>query len=81
MGFGIGGFDGLFSVFPVLFFIVFVLVIGMFVVSAVRGVSTWNRNNASPQLTVFAEVVTKRTDAGGGGSGKPDLPGDEIPVL
>lgn len=60
-GFGMGGFDMMFSIFPFLFIVVFAVVIGLFVVTAVRGVSTWSRNNASPRLTVFAEVVTKRT--------------------
>lgn len=50
-----GGFD-------VLFTLVFLLVIGTFVVTAVRGVSQWNKNNNSPRLTVGATVVAKRTD-------------------
>ena len=60
-GFGMGGFDMMFSIFPFLFMAVFVIVIGMFIVTAVRGVSTWSKNNASPRLTVSAQVVTKRT--------------------
>ncbi len=62
MGFGFGGFDAMFTIFPILFMIVFVIVIGMFIVTAVRGVSTWNKNNASPRLTVSARVVSRRTD-------------------
>ncbi len=61
MGFGMGGFDLMFSIFPFLFITVFVIVIGTFVVMAVRGVGTWSKNNASPRLTVSAQVVTKRT--------------------
>ena len=61
MGFGMGGFDLLFSIFPFLFITVFVIVIGMFIATAVRGVGTWSKNNASPRLTVSAQVVTKRT--------------------
>ena len=61
MGFGMGGFDLIFSLFPFLFITVFVIVIGMFIVTTVRGVGTWSKNNASPRLTVSAEVVTKRT--------------------
>ena len=61
MGFGMGGFDLIFSLFPFLFITVFVIVIGMFIVTAVRGVGTWSKNNASPRLTVSAQVVTKRT--------------------
>ena len=61
MGFGMGGFDLIFSIFPFLFITVFVIVIGMFIVTTVRGVGTWSKNNASPRLTVSAQVVTKRT--------------------
>ena len=61
MGFGMGGFDLMFSVFPFLFITIFVIVIGTFIVTAVRGVGTWSKNNASPRLTVSAQVVTKRT--------------------
>ena len=60
-GFGMGGFNLLFSIFPFLFIAVFVIVIGAFIVSAVRGAKTWSKNNASPRLTVSAQVVTKRT--------------------
>lgn len=45
----------------VMFILVFLLVIGTFVVTAVRGISQWNKNNNSPRLTVMATVVTKRT--------------------
>ena len=61
MGFGMGGFDLLFSIFPFLFITVFVIIIGTFIVMAVRGVGAWSKNNASPRLTVSAQVVTKRT--------------------
>lgn len=60
--FGIGGFRLLFGIFPYLFLGVFAVVIGMFVVTAVRGVRTWSKNNASPKLTVPATVVSKRTE-------------------
>lgn len=59
MGFG---FDLMFSVFPLMFCLVFTLIITMFIVTAVRGISQWNKNNNSPRLTVDAEVVAKRTD-------------------
>ena len=60
--FGMGGFNLLFSIFPILFITVFVIAVGTFIVSAVRGARTWSKNNASPRLTVSAEVVTKRTN-------------------
>ena len=45
-----------------MFTIVFVLEIGMFIVTAIRGISQWNKNNHSPRLTVPATVVSKRTN-------------------
>ena len=57
LGYGMG-----FGIFELLFPIVFLLVIGGFLVVAVSGFRTWNRNNQSPRLTVPAVVVTKRTD-------------------
>lgn len=58
MGFGFGmGFD----MFGIMFTLVFVLVICTFVVTAVRGIRQWNKNNNSPRLTVPATVVAKRT--------------------
>lgn len=51
-----------FSAFPILFGIVFVLVIGFIILVAVKGLSQWSKNNKSPVLTVDAAVVTKRTD-------------------
>ena len=57
MGFGFGS-----AAFEVMFTIVFVIVIGTFVVTAVRGIGQWNKNNNSPRLTVPATVVAKRTN-------------------
>lgn len=50
-----------YGAFGLIFIIVFVLVIVIFIAAAVRGVSDWNKNNHSPQLTVTAKVVSKRT--------------------
>ena len=59
MGFGCGmGFD----MFGIMFTIVFVLVIGTFIVTAIKGIGQWNKNNNSPRLTVPATVVSKRTN-------------------
>lgn len=55
-GFGMG-----FGLFQLLFGVVFVFVIGVFIVNAVRGIGRWNKNNNSPRLTVDATLVTKRT--------------------
>ena len=55
MGFGFG-----FSLFGIMFTLMFILVFGIFVVTIVRGISEWNKNNNSPRLTVPATVVSKR---------------------
>lgn len=54
-GFGFG-----FSAFQIIFYLIFAIVIGGFIVTAVRGISTWHKNNNSPRLTVYASVVSKR---------------------
>lgn len=48
--------------FETVFFLVFFCILAMFVVTAVRGIGQWNKNNRSPRLTVDATVVAKRTD-------------------
>lgn len=53
MGFG-------FFPFELMFTVVFVLVIGVFIFTFVKGISQWNKNNNSPRLTVDATVVSKR---------------------
>lgn len=58
MGFGMFGIID--SLFPVFFIIIFVIVIGMFIATAIRGASEWNKNNQSPVLTVDATLVGKR---------------------
>ena len=63
MGFGNGfgpGFGMGFGAFGVMF--TFVLVIGVIVVTFVRGIGQWNKNNHSPRLTVPATVVSKRAN-------------------
>lgn len=57
MGFGMG-----FGAFGIMFTIVFVLIIGVFIATAVKGIGQWNKNNNSPRLTVSATVVAKRTN-------------------
>lgn len=57
MGFGFG-----FGAFGVMFSLVFVAVFGIFIATAVKGISQWNKNNHSPKLTVPAKVVAKRTN-------------------
>lgn len=50
--------------FEVMFLLVFVLVIGTFVVTIFKGVRQWNKNNQMPRLTVDAIVAAKRTQVG-----------------
>ena len=67
---GMYGFDGMGPLdsflfgggFQILFFLIFALVIGLFIVTAVRGIRQWHRNNNSPRLTVDAAVAAKRTE-------------------
>lgn len=53
--FGGGGFEILFS-------FTFVLVFGVIIVTIIKGITQWNKNNHSPRLTVDASVVAKRTN-------------------
>ena len=48
--------------FGIMFFLMFSLVIGMLILTAIRGISQWNKNNHSPRLTVEATVVAKREE-------------------
>ena len=59
MGFG---FDFGFGMFGVMFTLMFILVFGIIIVTIVRGIGQWNKNNNSPRLTVAANVVSKRTN-------------------
>ncbi|MGE7933038.1 DUF2500 domain-containing protein [Viridibacillus arvi] len=54
---------GLFGVF---FVIVFLIIVSAFIFVIVKGISQWSKNNASPILTVPAEVITKRSKTSGG---------------
>ena len=56
------GFGGGFGAFGALFFIAFILILGMVIVSFAKGIGQWNKNNHSPRLSVAATVVSKRTD-------------------
>ena len=46
--------------FEFIFFLMFFLVFGIFLVNIIRGVLEWGKNNASPRLSVDAHIVTKR---------------------
>ena len=55
-----GGFDFMFTIVPVLVFLVSILVFGIIIFRAVKGGMEWNKNNNSPVLTVNAKIVAKR---------------------
>lgn len=55
MGFAFG-----FSAFNTMFYLAFAVVLGVFIVRLIKGLSTWSKNNNSPRLTVDAAVVSKR---------------------
>ena len=54
MGFGVFGLFGV--IFPLMFFLVF----GIILFTFIKGIGEWNKNNNSPRLTVDAKVVAKR---------------------
>lgn len=56
MGFFFGG------GFEIMFFLIFFMIFAVFILTAVRGITQWNKNNHSPKLTVDATVVSKRTN-------------------
>lgn len=47
--------------FDILFFLAFFLILAMIVITMLRSLLQWNKNNHSPRLTVPATVVTKRS--------------------
>ncbi|WP_455714982.1 DUF2500 domain-containing protein [Anaerosporobacter sp.] len=49
-----------FNGFIVIFFIIFALILGLFVVGILGGIKQWKINNNSPVLTVEAKIVAKR---------------------
>ena len=56
------GFDVTFSIMRIMVPVIFVLVFGIIIVTMVRGVGEWNKNNQSPKLTVPVTVVANRSD-------------------
>ena len=57
MGFAFG-----FGIFQIMFSLAFILIFGIILVTVVKGIGQWNKNNHSPRLTVPATVVAKRTN-------------------
>ncbi len=60
------GFSVMEILFPFFFFAVFGMVLIVFVVTLVRGIGEWHKNNNSPRLAVPAKVVSKRTSVSHG---------------
>lgn len=60
MDFGFG--YNIFSVFHFIFPVIFILVFGIIIFTFVKGIGQWSKNNKEPVLSVIARVVTKRTD-------------------
>ena len=61
-GFGFSNFSTSFNIMGIFVTLMFVVVFGLFIVVAVKGISQWNKNNHSPGLTVPATIVAKRTN-------------------
>lgn len=56
------GFGMTFSIMQVMVPLMFVLVFVLMIVTLVRGIGEWNKNNHSPKLTVPVTIVEKRSD-------------------
>ena len=56
------GFGMTFSIMQVMVPLMFVLVFGFMIVTLVRGIGEWNKNNHSPRLTVPVTLVEKRSE-------------------
>ena len=54
--------DFMFAIFPIMFSLAFLLIFSVILITVIRGVGQWNKNNHSPRLTVPATVVAKRTN-------------------
>lgn len=52
----------MFSIIPTIVTIGFIVIFGLIIVTVIKGLAQWNKNNHSPVLTVVARVVAKRTN-------------------
>lgn len=48
--------------FEIVFILMSCMIFGMFLLTFIRGIGQWNKNNQSPRLSVSAVVKTKRTN-------------------
>jgi hypothetical protein len=51
----------MFQFVPIIIGIIFIIVIGTIIFTAIKGISQWRKNNDSPRLKVPASVTSKRT--------------------
>ncbi|WP_375709739.1 DUF2500 domain-containing protein [Mesobacillus foraminis] len=54
--------DLMFQFVPIFIGIIFIIVIGSVIITAVKGAGQWQKNNDSPRLSVPAIVTSKRTN-------------------
>ena len=59
--------SGQFDLFPILFGLVFFLILGGILFTVIRAIATSVSNSAAPVVTTEATIVTKRTRTSGGG--------------
>lgn len=55
-------FDMSFRIMSIIVPIIFVIVFGLVIVVFIKSLAQWNKNNHSPRLTVEAKLVSKRTN-------------------
>ncbi len=53
---------GFFAIFPIIFILMFLCFFGLFIYTIIKKIKENRRNDASPVLSVYAVVVTKRMD-------------------
>ena len=56
--------DYMFSFIPVIIAIGFIVIFGIIIVAAIKGIAQWNKNNNSPVRTVDVKIVAKRMVVG-----------------
>ncbi len=52
----------MFTIIPILFSIVFTFIFVIIIINLIKSAKRWRLNNNSPELTVEAKVVAKRSD-------------------
>jgi len=59
--------DFMSNIIPILFPIFFIIIFGIIIITIIKNLITWNKNNQSPRLSVISKVVSKRSDVNGHG--------------